>query len=79
MVFGLRSNQADSIITISDEGHLSGASLDVFREESLPDLHPYPKSQENPGDPHNSILYVFLSYMMLKIVNKKSDFFCFLA
>ncbi len=34
MVFGLISNQTDSIITILDEGYLSGIYFDVFREDS---------------------------------------------
>jgi glyoxylate/hydroxypyruvate reductase A len=42
------------LLEMIDKGHLSGASLDVFREEPLPEAHPFWKHPKIKITPHNA-------------------------
>ena len=44
--------QEDDLIEMLDNGHLSGAALDVFREEPLPKGHPFWKHEKISVTPH---------------------------
>jgi glyoxylate/hydroxypyruvate reductase A len=44
----------DDLIVALDSGHLSGAALDVFREEPLPPAHPFWAHPKIAVTPHNS-------------------------
>jgi glyoxylate/hydroxypyruvate reductase len=62
------------LIEMIDNGHLSGASLDVFREEPLPAEHPFwnhPKINVTPHtasvtDPASAVLQVLENYDLLQ-------------
>jgi len=44
----------ENLIPLLDEGQLSGACLDVFRTEPLPEKHPFRKHKKILITPHNS-------------------------
>jgi glyoxylate/hydroxypyruvate reductase A len=44
----------DDLIALIDGGHLSGATLDVFRQEPLPPVHPFWKHPKISVTPHTS-------------------------
>lgn len=44
----------DDLIALIDSGHLSGATLDVFRQEPLPPAHPFWKHPKISVTPHTS-------------------------
>lgn len=44
----------DDLIALVDSGHLSGATLDVFRQEPLPPAHPFWKHPKIAVTPHTS-------------------------
>ena len=48
----------EDLIALLDEGHLSGATLDVFREEPLPSTHPFWHHPLITMTPHNSAVTV---------------------
>ncbi|MFD2247462.1 2-hydroxyacid dehydrogenase [Pontibacter ruber] len=62
------------LIEMIDKGHLSGASLDVFREEPLPENHPFwshPKVNITPHiasttDPDSAVLQILENYERLQ-------------
>lgn len=67
-------NQEQDIMDLLDEGHLSGALLDVFKEEPLPSHHPFwqhPKIQVTPhiaslSDPLSVVAAVVDNYKRFK-------------
>lgn len=50
---GLHLNEADALALL-DEGHLAGATLDVFPQEPLPDYHPFWRHPKVTLTPHIS-------------------------
>lgn len=46
----------DDLIALIDEGHLSGAMLDVFRTEPLPQAHPFWTHPRITVTPHTSAM-----------------------
>ena len=44
----------DDLIALIDNGHLAGATLDVFRQEPLPPEHPFWKHPKITVTPHTS-------------------------
>jgi glyoxylate/hydroxypyruvate reductase len=44
----------DDLIALIDSGHLAGATLDVFRQEPLPPVHPFWKHPKITVTPHTS-------------------------
>jgi glyoxylate/hydroxypyruvate reductase A len=44
----------EDLIALIDSGHLSGAKLDVFRQEPLPESHPFWKHPKISITPHTS-------------------------
>ena len=47
----------EDLLEMLDNGHLSGASLDVFREEPLPKEHPFWRHHKNKGHPPHCQYY----------------------
>lgn len=64
----------DDLVTMIDNGHLSGASLDVFRKEPLPVEHPFwahPKINVTPHiasvtNPVSASKQIFENYLLLQ-------------